>query len=201
MAKILLVEDDLTFSQMLQSFVQKNGHEITAASNIKTGLRFLEQNTFDLLLLDYRLPDGTGLDVLADIREKGKLIPAIMMTSFNDVRTAVKAIRSGAFDFITKPVNPDELIMIMGNALAGKQSESADAADHGPDFITGNSPQSVKLHEHIDLVPPPDRSVLIQGESGTVKEYVARIIPRQSKRAAKPFVATDCGALSKDLAS
>src|SRR6201986_5636786 len=176
MAKILLVEDDLTFSQMLQNFVQKNGHEITATSSIKTGLRFLEQNTFDLLLLDYRLPDGTGMDILADIREKGRLVPAIMMTSFNDVRTAVKAVRLGAFDFITKPVNPDELLMIMGHALAGKTSDSAEAADHGPDFITGNSPQSVKLHEHIDLVAPTDMSVLIQGESGTGKEYAARMI-------------------------
>src|SRR5258708_29809951 len=120
MAKILLVEDDLTFSKMLQNFLQKNGHEIIAASNVKTGLKFLEQGTFDLLLLDYRLPDGTGLDVLTYNREKGTLIPAIMMTSFNDVRTAVKAVRLGAFDYITKPVNPDELLMIMGTVFNNK---------------------------------------------------------------------------------
>ncbi len=200
MAKILLVEDDLTFSQMLQNFVQKNGHEITAASNIKTGLRFLEQNTFDLLLLDYRLPDGTGMDILADIREKGKLIPAIMMTSFNDVRTAVKAIRSGAFDFITKPVNPDELLMIMGAALNDKTPDPLAASDT-PNFIKGTSAQSDKLLEHISLIAPTDISVLIQGESGTGKEYVARMIHSQSKRSSKSFVAIDCGALSKELAA
>ena len=200
MAKILLVEDDLTFSQMLQNFVQKNGHEITAASNIKTGLKLLEQNTFDLLLLDYRLPDGTGMDILADIREKGKLIPAIMMTSFNDVRTAVKAIRSGAFDFITKPVNPDELLMIMGAALNDKTPDPLDTSDV-PSFIKGTSPQSDKLLEHIGLIAPTDMSVLIQGESGTGKEYVARMIHSQSKRASKSFVAIDCGALSKELAA
>src|ERR1700743_2808297 len=139
MAKILLVEDDLTFSQMLKNFVQKNGHEITATSSIKTGLKLLEQNTFDLLLLDYRLPDGTGMDILADMREKGKLVPAIMMTSFNDVRTAVKAVRLGAFDFITKPVNPDELLMIMGAALSDKPSEPMYTSDT-PSFIKGTSP-------------------------------------------------------------
>jgi len=201
MAKILLVEDDLTFAQMLQGFLQKHGHKPTHAQNVNTGIKLLEQNDFELLLLDYRLADGTGLDVLAKTRDLGKSVPAIMMTSFNDVRTAVKAIRLGAFDYITKPVNPDELLMIMGNALADKPSESEEAANNGPDFITGYSPQSVKLHEHIDLVAPTDMSVLIQGESGTGKEYVARMIHRQSKRAAKPFVAIDCGALSKDLAS
>jgi len=201
MAKILLVEDDLTFAQMLQVFLQKHGHKVTSAQNVSGGLKLLEQNAFELLLLDYRLTDGTGLDVLAKTRDMGLSVPAIMMTSFNDVRTAVKAIRLGAFDYITKPVNPDELLMIMGHALANPSSESAAGSGEGPEFITGNSPQSVKLHEHIDLVAPTDMAVLIQGESGTGKEYVARMIHRQSKRAAKPFVAIDCGALSKDLAS
>lgn len=200
MAKILLVEDDLTFSQMLQNFVQKNGHEITATSSIKTGLKLLEQNTFDLLLLDYRLPDGTGMDILADIREKGRLVPAIMMTSFNDVRTAVKAVRLGAFDFITKPVNPDELLMIMGTALSDKAPDPLDVSDV-PSFIKGTSPQSDKLLEHISLIAPTDMSVLIQGESGTGKEYVARMIHSQSKQSSKSFVAIDCGALSKELAA
>jgi len=199
MAKILLVEDDLTFAQMLFVFLQKHGHKVTSAQNINSGLKFLEQQTFDLLLLDYRLSDGTGLDVLAKNRDLGMAVPAIMMTSFNDVRTAVKAVRLGAFDYITKPVNPDELLMIMGHALADRSATPE--LNNVPDFITGSSPQSVKLHEHIDLVAPTDMAVLIQGESGTGKEYVARMIHRQSKRAAKPFVAIDCGALSKDLAS
>lgn len=199
MAKILLVEDDLTFAQMLLVFLQKHGHKVTSAQNVSSGLKLLEQHTFELLLLDYRLTDGTGLDVLAKTRDMGLSIPAIMMTSFNDVRTAVKAMRLGAFDYITKPVNPDELIMIMGHALANKTL--AAKLSEGPAFITGNSPQSVKLHDHIDLVAPTDMAVMIQGESGTGKEYVARMIHRQSKRSAKPFVAIDCGALSKDLAS
>src|ERR1700743_2388118 len=201
MAKILLVEDDLTFSQMLQNFVQKNGHEIIAVSNTKAGLKLLEEKTYDLLLLDYRLPDGTGLDVLADIRERGKLVPAIMMTSLNDVRTAGKAIRAGAFDFITKPVNPDELLMIMHAALNDKTTDAKLDVGDAPNFIKGSSPQSDKLLEHIGLIAPTDMSVLIQGESGTGKEYVARMIHSQSKRSSKSFVAIDCGALSKELAA
>jgi two-component system response regulator HydG len=201
MAKILIVEDDLTFSQLLQGFLQKHDHEIFTAQNIKTGLKLIAQNTFDLLLLDYRLPDGIGLDVLIKARENGSAVPVIIMTSFNDVRTAVKAIQSGAFDYITKPVNPDELLMIMSDALGEKKGPATVVTNEQPEFIKGNSHHSDKLHEHIDVVSPTDMAVLIQGESGTGKEYVARMIHRQSKRSAKPFVAIDCGALSKDLAA
>lgn len=199
MAKILIVEDDTTFSQLLEGFLRKHGHNITTAKNIKSALKHISEDTFDFLLLDYRLPDGTGMDVLEKVRENSGNIPVIIMTSFNDVRTAVKAMQSGAFDYITKPVNPEELLMIMGEAMRDKNENIS--AEAGPEFVKGASPQSDKLFEHIDVVAPTDMAILIQGESGTGKEYVARAIHRQSKRAAKPFVAIDCGALSKDLAA
>lgn len=199
MAKILIVEDDTTFSQLLEGFLRKHGHDIITAKNIKSALKLISENTFDLLLLDYRLPDGTGMDVLEKARENGRDVPVIIMTSFNDVRTAVKAMQSGAFDYITKPVNPEELLMIMGDAMGDKKADVAVEAN--PEFVKGSSQQSDKLFEHIDVVAPTDMAILIQGESGTGKEYVARAIHRQSKRAAKPFVAIDCGALSKDLAA
>lgn len=201
MAKILVVEDDLTFSQLLQDFLRKYGHSAETTREVKSATRLLSQTTYDLLLLDYRLPDGNGLEVLARARESGVGTPAIVMTSFNDVRTAVKAMRSGAFDYITKPVNPEELLMIMAGALGTDKAKKASKEIEQPDFIRGQSPQSDKLYEYIGLVAPTDMSVMIQGESGTGKEHAARCIHLQSKRAQKPFIAVDCGALSKELAA
>jgi two-component system response regulator HydG len=200
MAKILILEDDLTFSQLLEGFFRKHKYEPVVAYKVKEALKLLDQQTFDLLLVDYRLPDGTGLDVLATVKEKGLSTPVVIMTSFNDVRTAVKSIQLGAFDYITKPVNPDELLMIIESGLHTGSKSNNKPIQHA-DTIKGNSPLAEKLYAHIDLVAPTDISVIIQGESGTGKEYAARTVHQQSKRAGKPFVAIDCGALSKDLAA
>lgn len=200
MLNILLVEDDLTFSKLLEGFLQRHGFSCTMKNTAKGGTAALEQDRYDLLLLDYRLPDGNGIDVLNRARGQGLDIPAIIMTSFNDVRTAVKAMRSGAFDYITKPVNPDELLMVIRESLSRKE-ESAQADRSFPDFIRGESPESDKLYGYISLVAPTDMSVIIQGESGTGKEHVARTIHDQSKRRERPFVALDCGALSAELAA
>jgi len=200
MAKILLVEDDITFSQLLQHFLGKNGHVVEPANTIKAGIKLLEQN-FDLLLLDYRLPDGVALDILTKATDNGTRIPAIIMTSFNDVRTAVKAMQAGAFDYITKPVNPDELLMIIGDALDQKVGSAEENSKLPPSFIKGSSADADKLYAHIDIVAPTDMSVLIQGETGTGKEYAARAIHKLSSRADKIFTAIDCGALSRELAA
>jgi two-component system response regulator HydG len=201
MAKILLVEDDLTFSQLLQGFLHKNGYMVKAVDNVKSSLKLLEEQGFDLLLLDYRLPDGIGLDVFIKAIESGKKVPAIIMTSFNDVRTAVRAIQAGAFDYITKPVNPDELMMIIGNALSQQEQQPEAGSNLSPEFIKGKSADADKLQAHIEIVAPTDMAVVIQGETGTGKEYAARAIHRLSKRADKTFIAVDCGALSRDLAA
>jgi two-component system response regulator HydG len=201
MAKILILEDDLTFSQLLEGFFKKHKYEPVVAYKVKDALKLLDQQSFDLLLVDYRLPDGTGLDVLATAKEKGLNTPVVIMTSFNDVRTAVKSIRLGAFDYITKPVNPDELLMIIENGLNLGVKGTRERTIQHADTIKGNSPSADKLYEHISLVAPTDISVIIQGESGTGKEYAARTLHQQSKRASQPFVAIDCGALSKDLAA
>jgi two-component system response regulator HydG len=202
MPNILLVEDDTTFSQILEGFLKKHGHEVDAVYNVKNGIRALEKKEYDLLLLDYRLTDGNGLEVLNATKERGMHIPAIIMTSFNDVRTAVQAMRSGAFDYITKPVNADELLLVLNEAL-NRKTDNAPATQQNvfSGFIEGNSEVSKKLYEYIKLVAPTDMSVIILGESGTGKEYVARSIHSLSKRADKPFIAVDCGALSKELAA
>lgn len=201
MANILLVEDDTTFSLILENFLGKRGHKVEVKHDVKSAVKALEGTPFNLMLLDYRLPDGNGLEVLHASHEMNQSVQAVIMTSFDDVRTAVKAIRAGAFDYITKPVNPDELQMILDEALSKKEQTPAKETTALPDFIEGDSAESQKLHEYIRLVGPTDMSVIIQGESGTGKEYVARSIHTVSKRSGKPFIAIDCGSLSKDLAA
>lgn len=201
MAKILILEDDTTFAQLLEGFLTKNGHAITLATHIKPSLKLIENETFDLFLIDYRLPDGIGFDVITHARNLGISTPIIIMTSFNDVRTAVKSMQMGAFDYITKPVNPDELLMVIKNSLSKKESRDVKIETADADLIKGKSAIADRLYEHIALVAPTDMSVIIQGESGTGKEFAARTLHQQSKRAGKPFVAIDCGALSKDLAA
>lgn len=201
MAKILIIEDDSTFSQVLEGFLAKHGHQPYVVNDVKKAFRITDEQTFDLLLIDYRLPDGTGLDILSHILKKGSTQPVIIMTSFNDVRTAVKSIQLGAFDYITKPVNPDELLMLIKDALGKKEKADPGKSIEHADAIKGKSSIADKLYEHINLVAPTDMSVIIQGESGTGKEYAARALHMQSKRSERPFVAIDCGALSKELAA
>ncbi|WP_018612060.1 sigma-54-dependent transcriptional regulator [Segetibacter koreensis] len=200
MSNILLVEDDQTFSKILESFLVKNGFNINIKHDVQSGLQAINETKFDLLLLDYRLPDGTGLDFLTACSKDCSNLPTIMMTGFNDVRTAVKAMRSGVFEYIIKPLNPDELLMVINEAL-NKGDQKGLERETTKEFIEGQSKVAQKLTEHIELVAPTDMSVLIIGESGTGKEYVARSIHTLSKRKDKPFVAIDCGTLSKDLAA
>jgi two-component system response regulator HydG len=202
MTSILVLEDDTTFAQILQGFLNKNGYDVHLYYKCGTALSALSEKKHDLLLLDYRLPDGTGLEVLYKAREMGIAAPAIMMTGFNDVRTAVKAMRSGALDYITKPVNPDELLMIIRDVMnpdAGKPEKKTKAATEG--LIEGNSEEAGKLAQYIRLVAPTDMSVILRGESGTGKEHAARSIHQYSKRSDGPFFAIDCGTLSRELAA
>jgi two-component system response regulator HydG len=198
MATVLIIEDDSTFAQIIAGFLNKNNYQVTTVSTVAKALKLIDEEDFQLLLIDYRLPDGTGMDVLNHRRETGIAVPAIIMTSFNDIRTAVKAIQLGAADFITKPINPDELLMIIKGALHPRVPNK-NAID--TNFIKGKSEVAKKLYQHIDLVAETDMSVIIQGESGTGKEFAARTLHNQSKRKNKPFIAIDCGALSKDLAA
>lgn len=197
MSQILIVEDDATFTQIIEGFLSKNNYAVETTADLNNAFKLVEKQNYELLLIDYRLPDGTGLDLLKHVRDKGLTVPIIIMTSFNDVRTAVKSIQLGAFDYITKPINPDELLMVIKGLLEKQESKNTE----NKDLIKGKSDVSDKLYEHIDLVAQTDMSVIIQGESGTGKEFAARTLHAQSKRKTKPFIAIDCGALSKDLAA
>src|SRR5690554_452958 len=209
MINIMLVEDDITFSTIIESFLKKNGYSVDPYFSINGALKALEKSEYDLFLMDYRLGDGNCLEVMDVLHEKGLNPPVIVMTGFDDVRTAVKAMRKGVYDYITKPVNPEELLMIVKESLKAKEIDTSEnlrkkvshIIDESPKYVEGTSRSANKLQEYIQLVAPTDMSVLIRGESGTGKEYVARAIHRNSKRADMPFISIDCGTLSKDLAA
>ncbi len=213
--KILVVDDDTTFLLMLKSFLEKKGYSAVTESNAEKGLQALKQSSFDLILSDYRMPGMDGIEMLSTINDMNINTPLILITSYGDIKLAVKAMKLGAADYLTKPVNPEELIALVRSVLETPAKEKVSVAKNNSkspkeeprseaaktDFIKGESPQTRKVNEYVELVGPTNMSVLIQGESGTGKEYVARQIHNYSKRSAKPFVAIDCGALSKDLAT
>ena len=201
MESVLLVEDDHTFARILETFLVRKGFRVDVCHDMKSAREALLGSSYALLLLDYRLPDGIGLDLIGE--ESGnKRVPTIVITSFNDVRTAVKSMQSGVFEYIIKPVNPDELMMVIESAL--RKTVPAAEKPTVPvthEFIKGRSAVAQQLYEHVALVAPTDMSVMIMGESGTGKEHIARSIHDLSKRAGKPFVAIDCGVLSRELAA
>ncbi len=205
MATILVIEDDLTFSRILEGFLSKQGFQVKVAHKGADGLQLFAANPCDLVLLDYRLPDTTGMDVLIEIKKSAPTTQVIIMTSFSDIRTAVKAMQVGAFEYITKPVNPDELLMIVQQALKiNRKDDVVSAAPKAPldkKFVEGSSAASKQLYDYVRLVAPTHMSVIIEGESGTGKENVAQKIHQLSTRAKSKFVAVDCGALSMELSA
>lgn len=205
MAKILVVDDDSSFCIMLKTFLTKKGHSVSEAFSVSEALKVFGTDEFDIVLSDYRLPDGSGLDILRQVKELRPEAGVILMTGYADIRMAVKTIKLGAFDYVAKPINPDEITLTIQNLLTQKASGTKEktktpAKISDPQFIEGVSDNAKLVKEHIGLVAPTNFSVIIQGDSGTGKEYVARRIHNQSNRCSKPFVAVDCGALSKDLA-
>jgi len=203
MAIILVIEDDLTFSRILEGFLNKQGFKVSISHKGMEGIQLFLAKPVDLVLLDYRLPDMTGMDVLIEIKRSSPATQVIIMTSFSDIRTAVKAMQVGAFEYITKPVNPDELLMIVQQALKKDKNSVAVASKSAPQkkFVVGSSAASKQLYDYIRLVAPTDISVIIEGESGTGKENVAQTIHNLSARSKARFEAVDCGALSKELAA
>ncbi|WGK66127.1 sigma-54-dependent transcriptional regulator [Croceiramulus getboli] len=219
MPKILVVEDDVAFCKMLSTFLEKKDHEVKAAFTTREAFQQLQNDTFDVVLSDMRLPDGDGLEILNETKKEGRATQVIMMTGYAEVNLAVKAMKLGAFDYISKPIVPEQILEKIKNALgqpvaplrnttsvasttAKQQTASVDESNtQEVEFIKGVSDASARLNQYIDLVAPTPMSVLITGESGTGKEYVAKSIHLKSKRSDQPFVAVDCGAIPKELAN
>lgn len=201
MQKILIVDDDLSFGMMVEGFLKRHSFEVTLAASFSKAALALKGEPFDLVLTDYRLPDGTGMDVLQTVKKKDPATSVILITAYSDIRVAVEAIKSGAFEYITKPVNPEELLHVINEASRQEQKKGKARPGSGARYIAGTGTETSQLEAHIGVVAPTDLAVLIQGESGTGKEFVARRIHELSKRRNAPFVAVDCGALTPEIAS
>jgi len=206
MKKILIIDDDPTICMMLKGLLKRKNFDADTVFSAGEALKILENNQFDLVLSDFRLPDFDGLELLQKIKAIHPHVPVIIMTSYADIRTAVNAIKMGAFEYVTKPLNPDEILLLINSALEkAEDSKSSKKLNEKKnkdevEFVRGNSSNSLQIDQYIKLVAPTDMSVIIEGESGTGKEIAARRIHFDSKRKKKAFVAVDCGALSADLA-
>lgn len=208
MRSILIVEDDITFGMMLKTWLGKKGFEASSVSTIARARKHIESQTVDLILSDLRLPDHEGIDLLKWMNEQGKAIPLIIMTGYADIQSAVLAMKLGARDYIAKPVNPEELLKKISEALQDSPSQvsssqaTSKATDEGQhSYLEGESDGAKQLYNYVGLVAPTNMSVLINGSSGTGKEYVAHRIHQLSKRNNKPFIAVDCGSIPKELAA
>lgn len=213
---LLLIEDDITFSLMLKTWLQKKGFDVKSASNAARAKKDIQENHFDIILSDLRLPDEDGISILEWMQKNGYLIPLIIMTGYADIQSAVQAMKCGANDYISKPVQPDELLKKISEAMKHKPTPPAaeeaepekksarkqlDAEEYTNNFLEGESEAAQQLYNYVRLVAPTPMSVLINGASGTGKEYVAHRIHQLSNRSGKPFVAIDCGSIPKDLAA
>jgi len=200
MKKILIIDDDTYICDLLNNYLARNGYETVSAYKGKEALKKIIDTTFDLVLCDFRLPDMDGMEVLNTVKSKNDNIPVIIMTAYADIKTAVKAIKSGAFDYVAKPIQHEEILRIIKRALASS-SGSVNRETFQKKFIIGKSKRIREVMNHVQAVGPTDMSVLIQGETGSGKEFIARAIHFASKRKDKSFVAVDCGAIPKDLAN
>ncbi|MGC3978845.1 MAG: sigma-54 dependent transcriptional regulator [Paludibacteraceae bacterium] len=208
MKPILIVEDDLTFCRMLKAWFVKRKFEVDTAVNGSEVRKKMRETLFDLVICDLRLPGENGLSILEWIKKEYPQTIVIMMTGYADIQSAVMAMKLGAFDYIPKPFNPEELFIKLNEAfnqnnstVKSKTNSSVQTSEGGNQIVIGNSALYKKLYEHAELVAPTKLSVLIGGESGVGKEHVARMIHQKSTRADGPFVAVDCGVITRELAA
>lgn len=214
MSKILVIDDNLDICQLLKRFLSKKGYNVETSLTGREGIDKVKDSSFDLIFCDFNLRKMEGRDVLQRVKEISPKTKVAIITGYADVKIAVEVIKNGAFDYITKPLIPDEILHLVERAL--KEDEKGINTQHQPkkttkekkstskanqSYYKGEGVKSKQLHKEVSLVAPTELSVIIYGESGAGKENIARMIHDKSKRSDQPFVAIDCGALSKELAA
>lgn len=206
--RILIVDDDITFALMLQTWLRKNGYEAESVTSVSSAKQKIKREPYSLILSDMRLPDEDGIALMQWLSANSMAIPVIVMTSFAEIQNAVNSMKLGACDYLSKPVNPSELLTKIAEALKSKKEDRQtgntkienNVETNPEDYIQGNSDLSRQLYQYVGLVAPTNMAVLICGESGTGKEHIARLIHQKSKRSKRPFVAIDCGSIPTELA-
>ncbi|TBW27935.1 sigma-54 dependent transcriptional regulator [Gramella sp. KN1008] len=213
MSKVLVVEDDVAFGTMLKTFLEKRDYKVSLVYSATDAFDKISKEKFDLVLTDVRLPDNDGHDILKDVKSKNPATQVIVMTSYAEISMAVQAMKEGAFDYVSKPFRPESILQTIENALetnevapvttkkAKPAKKQKGILNENQDLVKGVSEASRRLNDYVELVAPTNMSVLITGESGTGKEQIAKSIHLQSKRHNAPFIAVDCGAIPKEIAS
>lgn len=210
MKKILIIDDDVDLLNMLSMFLKQNGYATSAAPSGRKGLKLLDESV-DLILCDIKLPDHSGLDVLTKIKKVYPQIPVILITGYSEVSSAVEALRRGATDYVNKPLFPDEILLRIKEVIGRREQhpteevvkEEQSVTSHEPaasQYIEGDSNNMKVLNKNMHLVAPTDLTVMIVGETGSGKEFVARRLHELSERKNEAFVSLDCGALPPELA-
>ncbi len=211
--RILIIDDDLDMCILLSKFLSKKGFDIDVAHSAAKGIAKVEEGFFDIVLCDFRLGDKDGKDVLVKIKELKPETIVIIITGYSDIKTAVDVIKLGAFDYITKPLVPDEVINVIEKALSAPIDDHVTPAVSAPaaknkrayvisankEFLVGQDGETAQLYKQIEIVASTNYSIILYGESGTGKEVIAKTIHEYSNRKDKPFIAMDCGTLSKEL--
>lgn len=217
MKRILIVDDEINIGLLLSKFLTRNGFSVNTATSGVSAQDYLSKDQYDLVLCDYRLEDTDGKEMLIKIKENYPQTGVIIITGYSDIKLAVELIKLGAYDYITKPLYPDEILNTINKAIdtqialndttaEGARSEVQKTKTSKPvynqveNFVAGQSQASKELLKQIQLVAPTSYSVILTGESGTGKESVAKAIHLNSPRRDNPFVAMDCGSLTKELA-
>jgi two-component system response regulator HydG len=214
MKKILIIDDEVNVALLLSKFLTRNGFDVSTASTGSLGMEYLKNGDFNLVLCDFRLEDTDGREMLRNIKALYPKTGVIIITGYSDIKMAVELIKMGAYDYITKPLYPDEILNTINKAIEthnalNEQQETTKSTPNNKevkrpvdnDFVVGTSVASRELARQIQLVAPTNYSVIILGESGTGKESVAKSIHMHSPRYDKPFIAMDCGSLTKELAA
>lgn len=204
--KILVVDDEQSMREFLDIMLKKEGYKVSLASNGEEVLKLLEKEIFDLVLLDIRMPRMDGIAVLRKIKAASPETIVIMITAYASADTAIKAMKEGAYDYITKPFKVEEIKLIIKNALEKKNLQKENTLlkqvvreRYHFENIIGQSSKMMALYDLLDKVAPTKTNILVTGDSGTGKELVAKAIHYNSPRKEKPFVTLNCGAIPEAL--